>query len=880
VSLIGAGGMGEVYEARDSRLGRRVAVKVIRADVASDPHRRKRFEREARAVAALSHPNICAVFDVGREETPRGPLDYLVVEYLEGLDLSARLKKGPLPTDELLRAGAEIAAALDSAHRAGIVHRDVKPSNIVLARTGAKLLDFGLARLRTNPGSTDSDGSAVTEAARSDTLTDAGVAVGTYPYMAPELLEGKPVDARADLFALGAVLYEMATGRRAFSGSTPASLAAAILTSEPPALTSLRPVAPPALERLVKSLLAKNPDARIQTAHDVVLRLRDIEQDEGSGAGVVGRRIRTVALWTLAALVGTVALNAAWERLRRPPAVPLPAPRVVRLTTLRNDLYGPTFSPDGQQVAFCWLGDKGDNWDIYVKRVDAPEVLRLTNGPEVDVKPRWSPDGRLIAFAQYPVWGDEGAAKGKIRVISPLGGASRKISDLSPGGTLSWSPDGRWLASRRWRSTGETRPEDGAIYLVPVEGGEARVLTRPASPGDDSDPAFSPDGRRMAYTSCSAGATRPGGLLTCNIFVLELAPGYVPGGPPRQVTRLNLNAGAPAWTSDGASIIYEEAGDRLYRVQASGDRPPEAVELAGLQARAPAVAPTGNRLAFVRFNNDTDIYRFEPGQPPEPVLASSAAETDPDYSPDGRRIAFSSTRGGTPQIWLAEASGANPMQLTQGPGKYQGSPAWSPDGRRIAFDSQAADSHWDIWTVDPEGGAPRQLTHDPGDESVPTWSRDGRWVYFSSTRSGAREAWRVPSAGGVEERVTHGGASFAKEESVDGRSLLYWREKDDVGPILAHPLDGGPERTLVECAIGWGNAFRVLASGIYYRGCGGVEPGKNPMRLLEPAGGTRPLGWMPDDHGARFAVSPDGKSILYSRGTGRSPDLMMIENFQ
>src|SRR5262245_36883490 len=468
--------MGEVYEARDSRLGRRVAVKVIRADVASAPDRRKRFEREARAVAALSHPNICAVFDVGREETPRGPVDYLVVEYLEGLDLSVRLKKGPLPTAELLRAGAEIAAALDSAHRAGIVHRDVKPSNIVLTRTGAKLLDFGLARLRT-----DGDGSAAT--AGSDTLTDAGAAVGTYPYMAPEQLEGKPVDARADLFALGAVLYEMATGQRAFKGATPASLAAAILTSEPPPLTSIRPVAPASLERLVKNLLAKDPNARVQTAHDVQLRLRDIEQDK-SGASAVARRVRTLALWTLAALAGAIALSAAWHRLRQPQAAPLPPARVVQLTTLRNVLYGPTFSPDGQQVAFCWMGDKGDNWDIYVKRVDSPEILRLTNGPEVDVKPSWSPDGRQIAFVQAPVWGVEG----KIRLISPLGGTSRKISDLPQNGKLSWSPDGRWLASPRWRSAGETAPEHGGLYLVPVDGGEPRLLTQPQAPGDDSDP--------------------------------------------------------------------------------------------------------------------------------------------------------------------------------------------------------------------------------------------------------------------------------------------------------------------------------------------------------------------------------------------------------
>jgi Tol biopolymer transport system component/tRNA A-37 threonylcarbamoyl transferase component Bud32 len=875
VSLIGAGGMGEVYEARDSRLGRRVAVKVIRSDAASDPERRKRFEREARAVAALSHPNICAVFDVGREDTPRGPVDYLVVEYLEGLDLSLRLKKGPLPTDELLKAGAEIAAALDCAHRAGIVHRDVKPSNIVLTRTGAKLLDFGLARLRTNPASTDSDGSAVTEAPRSDTLTDAGTAVGTYPYMAPELLEGKPADARADLFALGAVLYEMATGRRAFNGSTPASLAAAILTSEPPPLTSLRPVAPLALERLVKSLLAKDPNARIQTAHDVSLRLRDIEQDKGSAAWVMGRRGRTAALRTLAALVSALALVVAWGRLR-PRAAPLPPQHVVQLTTLRNSLWGPTFSPDGQQVAFCWMGEKGDNWDIYVKRVDAPEILRLTNGPEVDVKPSWSPDGRLIAFVQVPSWGE--GAKARIRVISPLGGASRKISDLPEDGRLSWSPDGRWLAARRWREPGETEPEDGAIYLVPLDGGKPRVLTRPAPPGDDWDPDFSPDGRRVAYRSCAAGSNRPNLMTTCHLLLLELGPGYVLSGAPRSVTGNDFNAINPVWARDGKSIIFES--DRLYRVDASGDRPPEPIEIAGLQSKAPAVAPKGNRLAFVRFNDDLDIFRLEEGRS-EPVLASSATEEAPDYSPDGRRIAFSSTRGGSSydEVWLANADGSNPMQLTQGPGKWQSSPAWSPDGRQIAFDSQEADSHWDIWTIDAEGGAPRRLTHDPGDENLPIWSRDGRWVYFTSNRSGALEIWRVPAGGGTEERVTRGGAWYAKEESADGRSLLFMPKAEE-SPLVAHPLDGGPERTLVDCVFGWNSlTFRVRATGIYYRSCG--EPGRQPIRLLDLATGrSRIVGLLPEDNGDRFAVSPDGKAILYTKTTSRSPDLMMIENFQ
>jgi eukaryotic-like serine/threonine-protein kinase len=578
----------------------------------------------------------------------------------------------------------------------------VKPSNIVLTGTGAKLLDFGLARLRT-----DGDDS------RSDTLTDAGAAVGTFPYMAPEQLEGRPVDARADLFALGAVLYEMATGQRAFQGSTRASLAAAILTSEPPPLTSLQPVAPPALERLVKSLLAKKPDARIQTAHDVALRLRDLEHDKATGA--TGRRVRTAALWTLAALVSAFALAAAWERLRRPPAVPLPPPRLVQLTTLRSPLWGPSFSPDGQQVAFCWMGDKGDNWDIYVTMVGSPEVRRLTEGPEVDLRPSWSPDGRLIAFERSAKWGDIGA----LHVISPLGGTARKVSSLPPAGTIAWSLDSRWLATGRRRSAGETAPEHGGLYLVPIEAGEPRVLTRPVPPGDDWDPAFSPDGRRIAYASCPAGADRPGGLSTCEILVLDLGPGDVPTGPPRQLTRQNLGGGTPVWTRDGSSVIFG-ADNRLFRVDASGDRQPELIELAGFQAKGPAVAPSGNRLAFVRLNRDEDLHRFEPGRPTEALLASSASEGDPEYSPDGRRIAFTSNRGGTTEIWLADADGAHPMQLTHGPGKWQGSATWSPDGRRMAFDSQAADSHWDIWTMDPEGGAaPRRLTHDPGDENVP-----------------------------------------------------------------------------------------------------------------------------------------------------------------
>ncbi len=278
-------------------------------------------------------------------------------------------------------------------------------------------------------------------------MTDDGTAMGTYPYMAPEQLEGKTVDARADLFALGAVLYEMATGCPAFPGATYASVSAAILTSDPPPLTSLRPAAPSSLERLVKTLLAKDPSDRVQTAHDVVLRLRDIADESTRGpasvaANVRGRNRRAVGI--VLGLVCALAVAAvAWKWLWPLPA-PLPPARVVRLTTLRGVLWSPTFSPDGQQVAFQWQGEKRDNWDIYLKMVDSPEVRRLTTEAAVDVMPSWSPDGRQIAFQRAPAWGESG----KIHLVSPIGGSDRKLGDLPVDGPLSWSPDGRWRLGR------------------------------------------------------------------------------------------------------------------------------------------------------------------------------------------------------------------------------------------------------------------------------------------------------------------------------------------------------------------------------------------------------------------------------------------------
>jgi len=524
---IGAGGMGEVYRARDTRLGRFVAVKVLPADVASDPNRRKRLEREARAVAALCHPHICTVFDVGREETPSGPCDYLVMELLEGESLAERLRRGPLPIDQLLKAGIELASALYGAHRAGVVHRDVKPGNMVLTKTGAKLLDFGLARLLPVGTPADAEGAGVTETL--DPLTNAGQAMGTYPYMAPEQLEGQSVDARADLFALGAVLYEMATGQRAFPGTSPSSIVAAILTTDPPPIGSLRSVLPRSLDRLVRTLLAKDPDERVQSAHDVVLRLREIAEDsggaqpaaaqgarqagelqeikEGSDSGAVASAAptgRNRRRWLGAAVMGALILAAGavavaiagrqWrgrvaDTARRSSTSAI---RVEKLTN-RGNASNPAISPDGRYLAYT--SREGGRSEIWLRDVGERTETRLVGpidtedpsfGPRSTI--RFAKDGQAVCFELTP----KGSGRPHLYRVPFIGGDPRLIRADARIDQL--SPDLKLLAFSR-RQDAKT-----VLVIADAESGQekevgevARVL------------AWSPDGSRLLFSRVKHG---------------------------------------------------------------------------------------------------------------------------------------------------------------------------------------------------------------------------------------------------------------------------------------------------------------------------------------------------------------------------------------
>jgi len=596
---------------------------------------------------------------------------------------------------------------------------------------------------------------------------------------------------------------------------------------------------------------------------------------DGAGAPVARRR-RTSLLVLIAAIVLLVSVAAGWLLLRPPRHTESPPMRLLQLTTLTGQEYEPAFSPDGEQVAFKWDGPKQDNWDIYITLVGSSDVRRLTSDPAQDSHPKWSPDGRQIAFLRGRPDGTT------IQLVSALGGADRKLSDFRGADSLSWSPDGHWLAAGR---SGEETGQPRGIYLIPVEGGDTRLLIASKPRADNDQPAFSPDGRRLAYVSCDTTDAWLVGL--CDIFLLELNGARTPSvSPLRLTTQQSFFTDSLAWTRDGNAVVYAAAAEAapaelsLWRVGTDGRRPPERIEIAGSAALAPATAPSRDRLAFTHVTTDSDIYRFEVGRPVQLVTGSTLHDVEPRLSPDGRRLVFSSTRGGgTYDLWLADADGSNLQQLTHGLPGVQGSPSWSPDGRQIVFDSFTRDDpHPHIWIIDADGGMPRRLITQAGDERLATWSHDGRWIYFTSEQgAAARDVWRVSVDGRMSERLIHEGSGRFACESFDGKTLLF-QPKMGEAPLMAMPLSGGAPHQLVPCVRR--AAFSVGPLGVYYVPC---DPSPNPsVHVLDlKSGRDKRLGTLDGiARGERLSVSPDGRTIVYAKLTIQNADLMLIENFR
>ncbi|MFB3778457.1 MAG: protein kinase [Bryobacteraceae bacterium] len=838
---LGEGGMGVVYKARDTRLGRNVALKFVKAQFS------ERFEREARAVAALNHPHIATLHDVG--EHAGAP--YLAMEFVEGHSL-----KGPRPVREVIGFGIQIAGALAEAHAAGIVHRDLKPANILVTEKGSvKILDFGLAKLQEQ-----ADG------ARPSVTSLEGAVAGTPGYMSPEQIDGRRVDYRSDVFAFGCLLYELLSGRHAFEGDSISQVLTATATKEPKPLDG----APVQLERLIRLCLHKDPDHRLQHISDARVALEEMrDAPEAARRWKAWARLRIPLALTAAVLI-LVACGWFFWRGR---SNSLPPPTLVPLTNHPGDELFPSFSPDGTQVVFSWLREGQTTSDIYVQMVGSTTPLRLTDDPASDFYPAWSPLGDQIAFVRT----QEG--RRSIYLTSRLGGQPRKLADYRPvyNNKFSWSADGKWLAVAEMES-GETN----GIFLIPVDRGERRtLLSGPVSSGRYAFPTISPDGRSLAYALVGAGFGMG------DIYLLELTPDLAPKSQPRRLTPVAGRFAGIAWALDGKSVIYgamyHVLGDRyLWRIPVSGSARPTRIELAGEGALFPTLSRVGSRLAFGRVRLGAfDIWKLVAGASPERFLSTSSFDIDPAFSPDGKRIAYTSAGSHyRSALWIANADGSNRLQVTEARGGGMGSPRWSPDGRQIAFNCQSEDGHFDVFVIDAEGGRPRRLTPFPSDEHFPTWSRDGRWIYFHSNRTGYAGIWRIPSAGGEAIQIIDKGAGFtAALESWDGKELYYTKEAQP--GLFARFLAGGPERRIIGLPVG--GEFAPVEGGIYYitRPIS-ARPKACELRFLGlTTGQSRVLNRFRAGELHGLSVSPDRQiALTCSMPDSEGQDLMLIENFR
>ena len=891
IDLLGAGGMGEVYRARDTRLGREVAIKTLPPDRLADQSRRRRFIQEARAASALNHPNIVTIHEI---ESIDG-IDLIVMELVSGKTLTELIRRR-MTISEALRLAVPIADALTRAHAAGIVHRDLKPANIMVTADGlVKILDFGLAKL-VDLESPIVEPDTVSISPAASAISIAGAVVGTPAYMSPEQATGADVDARSDIFSFGAVLYEMITARRAFSGDSATETLGAVVHVEPKAPSELATGVPKDLERLILRCLRKDVSRRVQHMADVKVELLDIKEGlEGrprvpEAPPSLSRRARLPTGIAAVLALGTMT----WAVLLRDS--PVAPPRLVPVTTVAGNEAMPSLSPDGGSVAFSWEGEShvdgaAQNRHIWVTLIGAPENRELTSGSDDDWSPSWSPDGHQIAFVR--VAPRQANGRGTIYVVSPLGGPARKIGAFTPVfSQLSWSPDSTWIAAPGYRAPDDESSKAGGIQLIPVDGGAARSITVPRDPGYDAFPAFSSDGSRLAYSSCEKEITPP-----CDVFVVDLTAGLQPKDTARRLTRLRFPIHGIAWAPDERSVVVAFAtmsmygtglASQLWRVSLDGSTPPERIEVAPWGAFGPSVNRLRHRLVFGQDHTDIDIFRFGGASPSKPVTASSFVDYAPSFSPDGRRIAFESSRSGVGRdIWLADPDGANAQQITRSTPDSQGritligngNPNWSPDGSRIVFTSDISGQP-DLFTVDPDDGARRQITNDKYTDALATWSHDGRWIYYRQDRPEGPNIVRIPSDGGSPQPLTKDGALYPLE-SWDGTRLLFTKT-EQMSALYSMPAAGGDEQRMIDCVMS-----RALAvtkpNNLYYLGC---SPGASPVTLhkrdlttgLDLVLGTIEKG--PRNVFLGLAVSPDEKTILFARFVAGGSDLMMLENFR
>ena len=849
LGLIGAGGMGEVYQARDTRLERTVAIKLLLPQYSTDPERRARFEREARAIASLNHPHICTLHDVGEhryEDTQQLSL-YLVMEYVIGETLAARLQKGPLPLRKALTVTIEIAEALAAAHRRGIVHRDLKPSNVVLTTTGAKLLDFGVAKLKDADERPDSSDST---SAQTGTLplTGAGMIVGTLNYMAPEQLQGKATDARADLWALGAMLYEMVTGRRAFAGDNQASVVAAVLEREPPSLSKLQPLAPPILDLLVRRCLAKTPDHRWDSAHGLAEAVRWMRDASATGqttavtpSPTLLPARRPLALVLVAMALSAAATSLVWSRLRPPPA-PGPVVRAnlgvapaetvdsggiasVWIPTPGGSRTALAWTPDGRSLVF--VGRRGGVQQLYVRSLERADAVPMagTEGAQV---PAVSPDGRWLAF-----W-----APASIKKVSVDGGP---VMDVVP--EMEHPPTG--LA---WDGAGGLffGKSGGAIWHVPAGGVATAVTTLGEAERAHIPSAVLPGDQVVLYAARKRDAT----FGDEDVVAWRLATGerkvllhdgvdarYVATGHlvflrrgvllavPFDARHLEVRGEPVAILEDVAQAL---AGSHPGNITGAGQ-----YAFAGNGALAwiaGAVAPARD-AALITIDRSGGVTKL-----PAPVRSYVPMLR---VSPDGRQIALTIQSLTEVGLWSYDV-GRGLLTPLHRSGEASW-PLWSPDGRRLAF-RWLTEGRFVLASLAADGSAPPEAVAPLGDFQQSSWANDGSLLGVAAHHLATASGGSAP--GRIEPLRTTAAIEHWPELSPDGRWLAYGSSASGRMEIYVQPYPGRGTGTLVSVEGGISPAWHPGGRELFYvtpmtpegkrrMMAVGFEPGP-PVRIAQP----------------------------------------------
>jgi eukaryotic-like serine/threonine-protein kinase len=804
-SPLGAGGMGEVYRATDVRLGRDVAVKILPAHLSSDSAARQRFEREAKTISGLNHPNICTVYDVGHQDG----LDFLVMEYLAGETLETRLGKGPLPLEQVLQYGAQIARGLDKAHRNGITHRDLKPANIMLTKSGVKLLDFGLAKAATRLTEVTSTAPAATS------LTQQGTILGTYPYMSPEQVEGKELDARSDIFSLGAVLYEMVTRQRAFPGRSALTIASAIVEKEPTPMATIVPSTPAAVEHVILRCLAKDPEERWQSASDVARELEWLAEGGNPSASIAPRHTSKTRMWLPWVICGVLAaslLAGAFAWRYRSDA----RQASYFLAVLPFTAHDMALAPNGHTVAVVGFSAAEKTNFLWLYEVGGKEERKLAETEGASF-PFWSPDGKALAFF----------AAGKLKKLEIGGGPVLVICDAPAGRGGTWNKDGVIIFS----PSGQL---GSGLYRVPVAGGPAKAITAPdANRGENSHrwPVFLPDGSHFLYLAANvAGKEDPDALFVGKLDSTErklltkatgnpqyAAPGYLLFCREKTLYAQRFDAGKLELSGEAVPLLkditylprivhnaYAVSDTGVLVAQRGSDislsklvwRDRQGSEIGeigkpGVYANV-AIAPNGGAVGFDRTdeeNQNTDVWTYDLHRGSTKRLTFDAAlDADPVWSPDGKRILFASSRGGLFQVYVKSADGGEDEKRLPLNGSDNYPSSWSHDGKYILYERTTESTG--VWVAEEPELKTRPLLKGSAATKNGQFSPDGKWVAYASNESGKWEVyvtsfpelrgkWQVSNNGGTQPRWRG-----------DGKELFYLSSD---GRMTAVPVVAGEQ---------------------------------------------------------------------------------------